>query len=115
MDKKIYMSIIAALATVGAVWIVALLAAPFAKPLAWALIILIAQNATDWYSESEQLVMAITKSAPDSLSNFPLGSKIIKMGDKLGIDFAGYAAKFASSATQFLLNAATNTAKNLAE
>src|SRR5512136_2715847 len=42
MDKKIYMSIIAALATVGAVWIVALLAAPFAKPLAWALIIGIA-------------------------------------------------------------------------
>ena len=152
------MSIIAALATVGAVWIMALLAAPFAKPLAWALIIgiatiphhdrlagifpgrpnrsaglmvlvivlciilpvaalivLIAQNATDWYSESEQLVVAITKSAPDTLSNFPLGSKIIKMGEKLGIDFAGYAAKFATSATQFLLNAATSTAKNLAD
>lgn len=158
MDKKIYMSIMAALATAGAVWLFALLSAPFAKPLAWALIIgiatiphhdrlarffpkrpnrsaglmvliialciilpvaalivLIAQNATDWYSESEQLVLAITKSAPDTLSNFPLGSKIIKMGEKLGIDFAGYAAKFATSATQFLLNAATNTAKNLAE
>lgn len=42
MDKKIYLSIIAALATAAAVWLFALLAAPIAKPLAWALIIGIA-------------------------------------------------------------------------
>jgi predicted PurR-regulated permease PerM len=39
MDKKNYLSIMAALATVAAVTLFALLAAPIAKPLAWALII----------------------------------------------------------------------------
>jgi predicted PurR-regulated permease PerM len=42
MDKKIYLSIMAALATSAAVALFALLAAPIAKPLAWALIIGIA-------------------------------------------------------------------------
>ena len=42
MDKKIYLSIVAALATAAAVWLFALLAAPIAKSLAWALIIGIA-------------------------------------------------------------------------
>jgi len=42
MDKKIYLSIMAALATAVAIWLFALLAAPIAKPLAWALIIGIA-------------------------------------------------------------------------
>lgn len=42
MDKKIYLSIMAAFATAAAIWLLALLAAPIAKPLAWALIIGIA-------------------------------------------------------------------------
>lgn len=42
MDKKMYLSIIAAFATAAAVWLIALLAAPIAKPMAWALIIGIA-------------------------------------------------------------------------
>jgi long-chain acyl-CoA synthetase len=42
MDKNIYLSIMAAVATTAAVWLFALLAAPVAKPLAWALIIGIA-------------------------------------------------------------------------
>jgi CBS-domain-containing membrane protein len=42
MDKKIYLSIMAALAAAAAVWLFALLLAPIAKPLAWALIIGIA-------------------------------------------------------------------------
>jgi predicted PurR-regulated permease PerM len=158
MDKKIYLSILAAFATVVAVWLFSLLAAPFAKPLAWALIIgiatiphhdrltgifpdrpnrcaglmvliitlciifpvaalivLIAENATEWYRESERLVLALTRSIPDTLSHFPLGNKIISMGERLGLDIAGYAAKLASAASKFLLEAATNTAKNLAE
>jgi predicted PurR-regulated permease PerM len=157
MDKKIYLSIMAAIATTGVVWLFALFAAPFAKPLAWALIIgiatiphhdrlvrhfpgrpnrsaglmvliialciilpvaalifLIAQNAAVWYRESEQLVLAFTHSAPQTLSSFPLGSKLMNFADKLGIDFAGYAAKFATSAAQYLITAASNTAKNLA-
>ena len=39
MDKKIYLSILAALVTALAIGLFALLAAPIAKPLAWALII----------------------------------------------------------------------------
>ncbi len=42
MEWKIYLSIMAALATTAAVWLFALVAAPLAKPLAWALIIGIA-------------------------------------------------------------------------
>jgi hypothetical protein len=42
MDKKTYFSIMAALATVVAIWLFAQLAAPIAKPLALALIIGIA-------------------------------------------------------------------------
>ena len=42
MDRKTYLSIMAARATAAAVWLLALLAAPIAKPLAWALIIGIA-------------------------------------------------------------------------
>ena len=42
MDKKLFLSILAALATAAVVWLLAILAAPIAKPLAWALIIGIA-------------------------------------------------------------------------
>ncbi|MDD5286933.1 MAG: AI-2E family transporter [Desulfuromonadaceae bacterium] len=42
MDKKIYLSMVAALATAAVVWLFVLLAAPIAKSLAWALIIGIA-------------------------------------------------------------------------
>ncbi|MEI6206796.1 MAG: AI-2E family transporter [Desulfuromonadales bacterium] len=42
MDKKMYLSIMAAIATATAVWLFVLLAAPIIKPLAWALIIGIA-------------------------------------------------------------------------
>lgn len=42
MDRKTYLSILAALATTVAICLIALLAAPIAKPLAWALIIGIA-------------------------------------------------------------------------
>jgi len=44
MDKKMYLSIIAACATAAAVWLFALLVAPIAKPLAWSLIIGIATH-----------------------------------------------------------------------
>lgn len=42
MDRKLYLSVVAALATVGAIVLLALLAVPILKPLAWALIIGIA-------------------------------------------------------------------------
>ena len=147
----------AALATAVAVWLLALLIAPFLKPLAWALVIgiatiphhdrlanrfprrpsraagimvlvitlclilpvaalivMIAQNATEWYAESEKLIRAVTNTLPGAISNYPLGGKVIAWADQLGIDLTGYAAKIASSASQLLLEGATSAAKSLA-
>lgn len=157
MDKKIYLSVLAALATAAAVWFFAQLTAPVIKPLAWALIIgvstmphhnrlaalfprhpnrvaglmvlvvtlciilpatalivTIAQNAADWYAETEQLVLHLTRSVPETLGQSTLGSRMLAFADRFGLDLAGYAAKFAASASQFLMNAATSAAKNLA-
>ena len=158
MDKKIYLSIIAALTTAAAVWLFALLAAPIAKPLAWALIIgiatlphhdrlarkfpghpdraaglmvlaitfcfilpvaalivMVAENASDWYTEGERLILAFTTTGAGTLSHFPFASKIIAMGERFDIDLAGLGAKLADSASKYLLELTTNTAKNLGE
>lgn len=158
MDKKIYLSILTALATAAAVWLFALLAAPIAKPLAWALIIgiatiphhvrlaakfphhpnraaglmvlaitvcfilpfaalivMIAQNAVVWYTEVERLALTFTTTGATTLSHFPLVGKISLLADKFDLEFSGYAAKLVASASQFLLDAAANTAKNLAD
>jgi predicted PurR-regulated permease PerM len=158
MDRKIYFSIMAALATTAAVWLFALLAAPIAKPLAWALIlgiatvphhdrlarkfpdhpgrsaglmvlaitlcfilpiaaliIMVAQNAADWYKEGERLVLAFTATGAGALSHFPFAGKLIALGERLGIDLSGPGAKLAVGASQYLLDAAANTAKNLGE
>jgi predicted PurR-regulated permease PerM len=158
MDKKIYLSIMAALATVAVLCLLALFVAPFAKSLAWSLIIgiatiphyerlshrlprhpncsagimvvvitlcillpvaaplvMIAQNATDWYRESERLVLVFTQSLSSFFSHLPLGGKLIALGTKLGVDLTSYPAQFAANASKFLLDVATSTAKNLAE
>lgn len=156
MDKKIYLSIMAALATAAAVWLFALLAAPIAKPLAWALIIgiatlphhdrlarkfpahpgraaglmvlaitfcfilpvaaliiMVAQNAADWYKEGERLVLAFKTTGAGALGHFPFAREIITLGERFGIDLSGFGAKLAAGASGYLLDAATNTAKNL--
>lgn len=148
----------AALATAATVWMFALLAAPIAKPLAWALIIgiatiphydrlnrkfpdhparsaglmvlaitlcvilpiaalmvMVAQNAADWYKEGERLVQAFTTTGAGTLKHLPFASEIIALGERLGIDLSGPGAKLASGASQYLLDAAANTAKNLGE
>ena len=148
----------AALATAAAVWLFALLAAPIAKPLAWALIIgiatlphhdrlarkfpehpgraaglmvlaitvcfilpvaamvvMVAQNAAELYKEGERLVQAFTTTGASTLSHFPFAREIITLGDRFGIDFSGFGAKLATGASGYLLDAATNTAKNLGE
>ncbi|MBU4034376.1 MAG: AI-2E family transporter [Proteobacteria bacterium] len=158
MDKKVYLSIMAALATAAAIWLFALLAAPLAKPVAWALIIglatlphhtrlirkfprhpnrsagvmvlaitvcfmlpvaalivMVAQNAAGWYKEGEQLVLALTTTGAGTLSHFPFASKIVALGERVGIDFSGFGAKLAATASGYLLDVATNTAKNLGE
>jgi predicted PurR-regulated permease PerM len=158
MDRKIYLSIVAALATAAAVWMFAILAAPIAKPLAWALIIgiatlphhdrltrrfpghpdlsaglmvlavtvcfilpvaalfvMIVENAAEWYTEGERLVLAFTLTGSGAFSHFPFAAKIIAMGERFGFDLAGFGAKLASGASGYLLDVATNTAINIGE
>jgi predicted PurR-regulated permease PerM len=158
MDKKIYLSIMAALATTAAVWLFALLAAPIAKPVAWALIVgiatlphhdrlagkfpchpdraaglmvlaitvcfilpvaalilMVAQNAAGWYQDGERLVRAYTASGAGTLGHLPYAREIISLGERFSIDLSGLAAKLATGTSQHLLDAATNTAKNLGE
>ena len=158
MDKKTYLSIMAALATAAAIWLFVLLAAPLAKPLAWALIIglatlphhdrlarkfprhpnrsagvmvlavtvcfmlpvavlivMVAQNAADWYKEGEQIVLALTTAGADPLSHFSFASEIVRQGERFGMDLSGFGAKMATGASGYLLSVATNTAKNLGE
>jgi predicted PurR-regulated permease PerM len=158
MDKKLYLSVLAALVSLLAVGLLALLAAPVAEPFAWALIIGIATmpynnrlsarfpehpgraaglmvlavtvcfilplaafvatvvvNATDWYQQVEQLVQVFTKTGATTLSHLPLVDKVTALTGKFGIDLAGLGGKFAAVSSGFLLQAATNAAKNLAD
>jgi predicted PurR-regulated permease PerM len=158
MDKKIYLSIMAALATAAAVWLFALLAAPIAKPLAWALIIgiatlphhdrlarrfpnhpnraaglmvlaitvcfilpiaalivMVAENAADWYREGERLVLAFRTTGAGTLSHVPFANEIISLGERFGINLSDFGAKLADGASGYLLEVTTNTAKNLGE
>lgn len=158
MDKKIFLSILAALATAAAAVLFALLAAPIAKPLAWSLIIgiatlphhdrlagkfpghpdraaglmvlaitvclilpvaamivMVAQNAVEWYSEGERLVLAFKTTGSATLSHFPFVTGIVSLGDRFGLDLAGIGAKLAAGASGYILDIATNTALNLGE
>jgi len=158
MDKNAYLGILAALATAAAVWLLALLVAPIAKPLALALIIgiatlphherlarrfpghpdrsaglmilavtvcfilpvaaliiMVAQNAADWYKEVERLVLAFTTTGAGALNHLPFAEEIITLGKRFEIDLSGFGAKLAAGASGYLLDAATNTAKNLGE
>lgn len=156
MDRKVYLSIMAAFATAGAVWLFALLAAPIAKPLAWALVIgiatlphhdrlarklprkpglsaglmvlavticfilpvatlivLVAQQAADWYQEGERLALAFKMTEGDAFSRFPFVKGLIVRGERFGLDLAGFGATLTAGASRYLLEAATLAAKNL--
>jgi predicted PurR-regulated permease PerM len=158
MDRKIYLSVLAALASLLAAGLFGLLAAPVAEPFAWALIIGIATmphhnrllrlfpdhpgraaglmvlavtvcfilplaafvativvNATDWYKQVEQLVQAFTRTGATTLSHLPLVDKAMELTGKFGIDLASLGGKLAAASSGFLLQAATNAAKNLAD
>lgn len=158
MDKKIFLSILAALAMVTAVWLFFLLVAPIARPLAWALIIgiatlphhdrlagkfpgnpnrsaglmvlaitvclilpvaglvvMVVENAADWYTEGERLVTAFRTTGAATLSHFPLADKLISLGELFDIDLAGLGAKLANGASGYLFDVAANTAANLGE
>lgn len=156
MDKKTYLSVLAALATAAAFGLFALFAAPIAKPLAWALIIGIstmhhhdrllrrypdhpgraaglmvlaiticfvlpvsglvitaATNASDWYKQVEHLIATISQTGAATLSQFPQIDKIMALIQSSGIDLAGMGTKVASGGSTYILNAATNVARNL--
>lgn len=156
MDRKLYLSILAALGTAAAIVLFCLLAAPVAKPLAWAVIIgistmphynrvlkrfpahpgrsagimvfiiticfiapttalvlTVATNATEWYSQVEQFVVSIGKTGADSFSHIPLVGKIISLGQRFGIDLAGIGGRLAETGSDIILNMASDAAKNL--
>jgi predicted PurR-regulated permease PerM len=156
MDKKTYLSILAALASATAIGLFALLAAPVAKPIAWALIIGIATmphhnrllrrfpnrpgraaglmvfaiticfilptaalvttaatNAPEWYKQVEQLVSSITRTWASTFNQMPLVGKITPLLDRLGVDLAGVGGRIASGGSTYILDTATNVARNL--
>lgn len=156
MDKKTYLGMLAALVTAAAIVLFAMLAAPVAKPFAWALIIGIATmphhsrllrrfphkparaaglmvlavtvcfilptaalvitaslNATDWYKQIEQMVVSMTSAGGDTFSHIPLVGRILSTAQRYGIDLKGTGGKIAAGGSAFLLNMATEAAKNL--
>ena len=156
MDKKLYLSVLAALATAAAIALFAMLAAPVAKPLAWALIIGIstmphharllkrypdhpnraaglmvlaiticfilpmaglvitaATNAGDWYRQVEQLIATISRTGASTLGHIPQIDRLTALVESFGIDLAGMGAKVDSGGSSYILNTATNVAKNL--
>jgi predicted PurR-regulated permease PerM len=76
---------------------------------------MVVQNAAEWYTEGERLVLAFKSTGAGTLSHIPLISEIVTIGDRFGIDLAGIGAKLAAGASGYLLDIATNTALNLGE
>ncbi len=158
MDRKMYLTILAALASAAAVWLFALLAAPIMKPMAWALIIgiatlphhdrldkmfpgkpnrtaglmvlaitvcfilpialliiMVVENAADWYTEAERLVLAFAKTGAGTFSHFPVLNEIVIKGERFGLDLSGFGTKLAEGASGYLYEVTTNTARTLGE
>lgn len=84
----------------------------FIVPIA-AMIIMVAENATDWYNELEGLILALTTVGPGTLSDFPLASEIFSLGANFGIDLSGVGARMAAGISGYLLELTTNAAKNM--
>ncbi|SNB47661.1 AI-2E family transporter [Geobacter sp. DSM 9736] len=158
MDRKIYLSILAALATAAIIWLLFLLIAPFAMPFVWALVVglatypyyeriegrfrghpdraaslmvglvtlgvilpaailifMIAQNAAVWYYESAELFRSLSTSGTSVLNRVPFGDRILSLVEGTGFDITEHAAQIAGTASQFLLNMASSTVRNVAQ
>ncbi|HJV65641.1 MAG TPA: AI-2E family transporter [Geomonas sp.] len=156
MHRKLYLSILAAFATVAAIVLFVMLAAPVAGPFACALIIGISTmphynrllrwfpghparcagimvfailvciilptaalivtatiNGNEWYAEIVQLISTISKTGTDTMDRLPLLPRILNLGHRFGVDFAGLGGKVAAAASGFLVSVATAAAKNL--
>ena len=139
MDKKTYLSTLAALATVIAIGLLVLLAVPIIEPVAWALIIGIATMphfhrllkrfpnrpgraaglmvlavTVCFILPTAALVMTAAVNAPEWYRQVEqLVATIMSLIDSFGIDLAGIGGKIAAGSSSFILAAATNIAKNL--
>jgi predicted PurR-regulated permease PerM len=86
----------------------------FILPVA-GVIIIVAENAVDWYTEGARLIMAFTATGAGTLSHFPFAGKIIALGERFNIDLAGLGARLAEGASGYLLDLTTNAAKYIGE
>jgi predicted PurR-regulated permease PerM len=86
----------------------------FILPVA-AVIVMVVENAAEWYAEGERLVLAFKTIGTDTFHHFPFAGEIITLGERSGIDISGFGAKLADGASGYLLDVTTNTAKNLGE
>lgn len=84
----------------------------FVLPAAW-LVITAAMNAADWYQQVEHLIQTITKTGSSTLSQLPQVQRLLGLVESWGVDLAGIGAKVASGGSSYILNAATNFAKNI--
>jgi predicted PurR-regulated permease PerM len=80
-----------------------------------ALVMTATVNATEWYQEVEQVVMSVSRSGFSTISHFPLVGKVLALGQRLGVDFAGIGGKIAAGGSAFMVSVATEAAKNLFE
>lgn len=86
----------------------------FGLPMA-AIITTVASNASDWYRQIEQLILAVTKTGASTLSHLPLIENITSLGERFGIDLPAMGGRFAITSSGFLLDMASNAAKNIAD
>jgi predicted PurR-regulated permease PerM len=86
----------------------------FILPVA-ALIVMVAENAAEWYKEAERLILAFSTTGAGTLSHVPFAGTIISLGERFGIELSGFGAKLAGNVSGYLLDLATNTALNLWE
>jgi predicted PurR-regulated permease PerM len=86
----------------------------FILPFA-ALIVMVAQNAADWYTEGERLILAFKTTGLTTLSHFPFAGEIARLGDRFGTDLSGFGAKLAAGASGYLIEVTTSAAKNIGE
>lgn len=84
----------------------------FILPIA-SILILIIQNAADWYAEAERLVMEISSNGANPISHPKLINEINALGTRFGLDFSGFITKILTNASGYLLELTTNTAMNL--
>jgi len=80
-----------------------------------ALIVMMVENAAEWYLEGEQLVLALTTSGSGAFSQYLFVRELLALGESYGVDLSGVGAKIAAAASGYFLDLATNAALNLGE